>query len=65
MKKGEEEKRKEGKKDGRKGGRKEGREEERKDALSKPWEISQSAAPLHGLCISSCLQVPFMFEFLP
>ena len=22
-------------------------------------------APLHGLCISSCLQVPVEFEFLP
>ena len=33
--------------------------------LSKPWGASQEAAPLHGLCISACLQVPALLEFLP
>ena len=28
-------------------------------------EGSQQAAPFHGLCISSCLQVPTLLEFLP
>ena len=32
--------------------------------LSKPWEESQWAAPLHGLCFSSCLQVHALLEFL-
>lgn len=31
---------------------------------SKPWEASQYEAPLNGLCISSCYQVPVPLEFL-
>jgi hypothetical protein len=29
-----------------------------------PWEASQLAALLHGLCISSCLKVSDLFGFL-
>ena len=32
--------------------------------MSKPWGASQWAAPLHGLCISSWLQVPALLQFL-
>ena len=33
--------------------------------LTKSVGASQEAAPLHGLCISSCLQVPALLAFLP
>ena len=32
--------------------------------LSKPVEVRQDVALFHGLCISSYLQVPALFEFL-
>ena len=32
---------------------------------NKLWEANQKTATLHGLCISSCLQVPALCEFLP
>jgi len=32
--------------------------------VNKPWEADQKAAALHDLCISFCLQVPAMFEFM-
>lgn len=32
--------------------------------LSKLWEVSQWAASISGLCITSCLQVPDVHEFL-
>ena len=33
--------------------------------LSKSWGVSQKATLFHGLCISSCLQVPALLELLP
>jgi hypothetical protein len=35
-----------------------------KRKLRKPWEASQEAAPLQGLCITSCLQDHTLFELL-
>jgi hypothetical protein len=31
--------------------------------IEQQWGASQEAAPLHGLCISSCLQVPALTSF--